>query len=104
MNANAVLAELNRLVETLDAGLENKAGSSPGSKPATGAGIASRTGVRDAITDVLDSPERTTSVVSLREAPEVEAFRDDLIGGMIRVDTANQLLRLVNAVLSKLLV
>ncbi len=40
----------------------------------------------------------------LREAPEVEAFRNELINGLIRVDTANQLLRLANAVISRLLV
>ena len=58
----------------------------------------------DAIDVELARPARITTVVSLRNAPEVEAFRNELIDGLIRVDTCNQLLQLVNAVLSRMLV
>lgn len=56
----------------------------------------------DAIDAVLASPKRTTKVTSLRDAPEVKAFRDGLIDGLIRVDTANQLLRLINEIIVRI--
>jgi hypothetical protein len=49
----------------------------------------------DAITRTIAEPPRCTGVVSLRDAPAVEAFRQALVDGLIRVDTANQLLRLI---------
>lgn len=58
----------------------------------------------DAIDRELIRQPRTTTAVSLKDAPEVEAFRNELMDGLIRVDTANQLLRLANAVISRLLV
>jgi len=58
---------------------------------------------RDAIDTELARPARTTAVVSLKDAAEVEAFRNELIDGLIRVDTANQLLRLANEVITRLL-
>lgn len=58
----------------------------------------------DAIGTELSRPARTTTVVSLRDAPEVEAFRNELIDGLIRVDTVNQLLRLINEAMTRLLV
>ena len=57
----------------------------------------------DAIDAVLSSPKRTTKVTSLRDAPEVKAFRDALVDGLIRVDTANQLLRLINEIIVRIL-
>ena len=57
----------------------------------------------DAIDAVLNSPARTTSVASLRDAPEVAAFRNELVDGLIRADTANQLLRLVAMIVEKML-
>ena len=57
----------------------------------------------DAITVELARPARTTGVRSLREAPEIEAFRGELVDGLIRADTANQLLRLINEVVTRLL-
>jgi len=58
----------------------------------------------DAIGTELSRPARTTAVVSLQDAPEVEAFRNELIDGLIRVDTVNQLLRLVNDAMTRLMV
>jgi hypothetical protein len=58
----------------------------------------------DAIDAELARPTRTTATVSLKDSPEVEAFRNELIGGLIRVDTANQLLRLLNTAISRFLV
>jgi len=57
----------------------------------------------DAIDAVLASPARTTAVRSLRSSPEIEAFRQALVDGLIRVDTVNQLLRLVNEVVGQLI-
>jgi hypothetical protein len=50
---------------------------------------------RDAIDEVLAGAPRTTEVKSLRDHPDVQQFRQDLIDGLIRVDTANRLLQLV---------
>lgn len=82
MSDNApVLAELERLMHTLALTVTDER--------ATG----------DAITQELASPARTTAVSRLRHAPEVEAFRQELLDGLIRVDTANRLLRLVDRII-----
>lgn len=60
-------------------------------------------GKGDAIDAILNEPARVTQVRSLRDAPEVEAFRQELIDGLIRVDTANRLLGLVNELVTRLL-
>ncbi len=57
----------------------------------------------DAIDAEIARPARQTAVQSLSEAPEVVAFRDELVNGLIRADTANQLLRLVATVVERLL-
>jgi hypothetical protein len=57
----------------------------------------------DAIDRVLSAPPRSTAVRSLRDAPEVLAFREALADGMIRADTVNRLLRLVDAIVTRLL-
>ncbi len=85
-----VTKELDRLLGQLDTAVEQKAAARA---PLGG----------DAIDDVLASPARQTAVRSLREAPEVEAFRNELVDGLIRADTANQLLRLVALVVERML-
>jgi hypothetical protein len=85
-----VMQELDRLLGQLEGAAERKA--------AVRAPLAG-----DVIDDVLASPARQTAVRSLRDAPEVEAFRNELIDGLIRADTANQLLRLVAMVVERLL-
>ena len=82
-NVTTALDELLDTLETLDTQVVQK--------DAGGSG--------DAIDAVLNGPARTTRVRSLREGPEVAAFRTALTDGMIRVDTANQLLRLVREVI-----
>ncbi len=77
--------ELDRLLNTLD----RKDQQSPGSG--------------DAIDLILASPPRKTEVRSLRHDPVVEAFRRELTDGLIRVDTVNQLLNLVNTVITTFL-
>ena len=77
--------ELNRLMDVLDGGMERQ--------PAAG----------DAIDRILASPRRRTDVRTLRNDPVVEAFRRELVDGLIRVDTANKLLHLVNAAVTALL-
>jgi len=61
------------------------------------------TSAGDAIDTVLATPARTTAVHSLRSAPEIEAFRQALTDGLIRADTVNQLLRLVNEIVGQLI-
>ncbi|MCP4591413.1 MAG: hypothetical protein GY842_11760 [bacterium] len=78
-------AELDRLLAALDERLERE----PSAK--------------DAIDLILASSPRRTEVRSLRHDPTVEAFRQELIDGLIRVDTANRLLGLVNTVITAVL-
>jgi hypothetical protein len=56
----------------------------------------------DAIGAVLAEPPRATAVVSLRDAPVVDAFRQALTDGLIRVDVVNRLLTLINEVIVRL--
>jgi hypothetical protein len=63
------------------------------------AGAAGRAG--DAIDEILETPRRATETRSLRNHPVLENFRSELSDGLIRADTANQLLRLIGAVLSR---
>lgn len=87
--------ELDRLLGTLET-LAQPSQADPNGQKATRQ--------NDAIDAVLLSPARTTAVRSLRHAPETEAFRQALVDGLIRVDTANELLRLVNDIVSRLIV
>lgn len=56
----------------------------------------------DAITRTLNTAPRTTAVTSLRDAPEIQRFREDLANGFIRLDTANTLFTLINQVLTRM--
>jgi len=84
---NEITADLERLVQKLDAA----------------AGAVSSATRGDAIDVTLREPARKTSVQSLRNAPEIEAFRNELIDGLIRADTANRLLNLVATIVEKML-
>jgi len=77
--------ELDHLIESLDGEIQKQ--------PKVG----------DAIDLILASPRRETEVRSLRHDPAVEAFRRELTDGLIRVDTANRLLSLVNTVVTALM-
>ncbi len=57
---------------------------------------ASRQGNGDAIDAVLAAEPRRTQAASVRQAPEMEAFRRELTDGLVRADTVNQVLRLLN--------
>lgn len=85
-DAMVTTGELDRLVRTLDAVLTDTS-ETPG----------------DAIDRVLAAPGRTTAVRSLADSPEIEAFRQELLDGLIRADTINRLLRLINDVVIPLL-
>lgn len=61
--------------------------------------LMSRTRRPDAIDDVLDAAPRTAATTSLREHEVVRKFRQEVTDGLIRLDTANQLLGLVRSVL-----
>jgi len=65
-------------------------------------GLLRSGGRGDAIDRVLLEPSRQTRVESLRDSEVVQQFRNDLIDGLIRVDTANQLFRLIAQVVSLL--
>ena len=83
---NKVTEVLDDLLGTLESAAGQQASNNGSDESLSG----------DAIDAVLSSPKRTTKVASLRDAPEVKAFRDAFIDGLIRIDTANQLLRLIN--------
>jgi len=76
--------QLDQLLQTLQALAE----------PATSTG--------DAIDRILTGPPRQTRVRSLRDDPTVQRFREDLTNGLIRVDTANALLGLIERFVSGL--
>jgi len=84
MGQEGITNQLDRLLNTLETALrEADAG--------------------DAIGRELAAAKRETQVESLRQAAEVRAFREALIDGLIRVDTVNQLLRLVKEAVVRLL-
>lgn len=58
--------------------------------------VKPQAGGGDAIDAVLAGEPRSTQAASVRQAPEMEAFRRELTDGLIRVDTVNQVLRLLN--------
>ncbi|GJM23590.1 MAG: hypothetical protein DHS20C16_00050 [Phycisphaerae bacterium] len=82
---------LDELIEQLD-GTEVSAAEGDGPKPAA-----------DAIDRVLGSTPRTTNVRSLRGDATIEAFRRELVDGLIRVDTAGRALRLLSHVVGAVL-
>jgi hypothetical protein len=61
--------------------------------------LMSRTRRPDAIDAVLNAAPRSTASASLREHEVVRKFRQEVESGLIRLDTANQLLGLVRSVL-----
>ena len=73
--------ELDALVEKLDAASRKQ------------------TRVADAIDKVLASQERSSTIRSLRDHESITQFRRELGDGLIRVDTARQLLSIINKVL-----
>ncbi|HSW46337.1 MAG TPA: hypothetical protein VLM89_12280 [Phycisphaerae bacterium] len=107
--------ELDRLLGLVEeaAAMEESAPVPDAGKPADGksrTGTAARAGSSgvvkppsDAIAAELESAARVSSARSLRDAPEIEAFRRELVEGLIRADTANRLLRLLNEVVTRLL-
>jgi hypothetical protein len=86
MTASEVNQTLDALVGTLEGAVRRQGG-----------------GAGDAIDEVLNAQERSTQAVSIRQSPEVEAFRQELTDGLIRADTVNQVLRLVNEWVVRLL-
>ena len=90
MAANASMQILDELLGTLETKVNANA-SSATVRPSTNAG--------DAIQTALADEPRHTAVTSLRNGPVVEAFRQALSDGLIRVDTANRLLQLINQII-----
>lgn len=56
---------------------------------------------RDAIDEALERPPRQTQVVSLADSPVIARFRAELSDGLIRIDTLNQVLRLIALVIER---
>lgn len=56
----------------------------------------------DAIDRIVDGPRRETRTKSIRNTPQMAQFRRELADGMIRADTANQLLRMISTVLDRI--
>jgi len=73
--------ELDRLLENLE----------------PSAGAESRQG--DAIDRVLSAEPRATRTWSLRDDEVVQRFREEVVNGLIRVDTVQQLLGLIRLAL-----
>jgi hypothetical protein len=56
---------------------------------------------RDAIDAALERPARQTQVASLGDSPVMARFRAELSDGLIRIDTLNQVLRLIAAIIER---
>jgi len=54
-----------------------------------------RSRLRDAVDESLIAPPRTTASASLRDHEVVQRFRRELSDGLVRADTAQQLLSLI---------
>lgn len=99
------MGEFERFLATLQALLEQNAARAEGTVPKEGSAVRVGSDRQvDAINLELSAAPRVSSVASLRDAPEIEAFRVELIDGLIRVDTANRFLTLVNALVSRALI
>jgi hypothetical protein len=85
-------APFETLITTLENVLRNTLDSPGGAAGAT-----------DAIDRELAAPERQTRVISLRDTDVMAAFRDELSDGLIRADTVNRVLQLVNDIVMKML-
>lgn len=86
MSANDAAGILDELLDTLEVKLTAQRERGP----------------RDAIEAILGAEPRSTRARSLRDAPEVVAFRQALVDGLIRVDTVNGLLSLLNQLIVRL--
>lgn len=86
MSEQVATAELDRLVTSLERIAQTVGELRP----------------KDAIDEVLADARRTTAVESLRDAPEVQAFRQALVDGWIRADAVSRLLQLVNELVVRL--
>ena len=93
-----VTETLDKLIQVVD-----KAATAAGEAPATPVPqpAAQIAGTRDAIDDALERPARQTQVVSLADSPVMAAFRSELSDGLIRIDTLNQVLRLITLVIER---
>ena len=96
MATNESTRILDELLDTLDRKLTQASEDGSGT---AGQGTVSN---GDAIQAVLGEGARRTAVLNLRDAPVVEQFRQALSDGLIRVDTANRLLKLVNEIIVRL--
>jgi len=86
MSSNEAVQVLDDLLETLDDRCEQKR----------------LTGGGDAIDAVLAGVGRSSRVRSLRDAPEVAAFREALVAGRVRMDALNRLLGLIHEIVIRI--
>ena len=97
MSTESTIDVLNRLLSALEAHLPGDATSGDADPPVLASTIPIPP---DAIDRALHAPPRTSAVESLRNHPAVAAFREELINGFVRADTARQLLVLVERLLA----
>ena len=90
MNGTAISQRLDEVLGRLDALVARNAETPKRGNAESG----------DAIDQVLAGEPRTTQTQSLREHETVQKFREEMLTGMIQLDTAHQLLGLVNTVLA----
>ena len=102
---------LDRLLETLEQ-LGQNSGETPHPAESTGETPvprpqpqpAAKPAFADAISRELERERRVTAVRSLRDDPIVQQFRTELADGLIRADTVQQLLGLIDRVVQRVLV
>ncbi len=90
------MSSASSVLEDLLATLESKASEAP-------AGGQDAVRIGDAISRELEAVPRVSAVRSVRDSQEMQAFRQALLDGLVRTDTVNRALRLVNEVLTRLL-
>jgi len=80
---------LNSLIVNLQAAMEKA--------------ISEKPQYNDAISDVLNTPIRTTGIISLREHATIKKFGAELAAGKMQNDTILQVMGLVNVAIKALL-
>ena len=79
------MRELDDLLDALDAGLDDKGAASD-----------------DAIDRILSSPARATKARSFRDHETMQRFRQELTDGLVRVDTVQRVLSLLDSAIRTL--
>ncbi len=85
---------MTEIVKQLDALLERIGAAGPSqTEPVP---LQEADAMPDAIDAVLAQPQRQTNVQRLQNDPAMAAFREELVNGLIRVDTVRQFLSVLS--------